>query len=310
MVSPVAVRNVLEACPGLVVRPLYGPTEATLAVTHHQIEQADRLTGDVPIGRPMDNRRVYVLDEHLNPVPPGTVGELYLGGEGLARGYFGKPALTAERFVPDPFHGVGARMYRSGDLARWTRDGVLMFVGRTDDQVKVRGYRIELGEVETVLARQDGVRKVAVIVRQDQPGDERLVAYVVPHEGRALDPAALADQAQRTLPGYMVPSAFVALPELPLTPNGKLDRKALPVPDYGGGAGRGPRTAGEERLCELFAEILGIERVGIDEGFFTLGGDSLLATRLRTRIRTDLGVQLRAQVLVRNPTVAELATLL
>ncbi|WP_335975263.1 non-ribosomal peptide synthetase [Streptomyces sp. CA2R106] len=310
VVSPVAVRNVLKACPGLVVRPLYGPTEATLAATHHRVERADHLTGDVPIGRPLDNRRVYVLDKYLNPVPPGTVGELYLGGVGLARGYFGRPALTAERFVPDPFHGVGARMYRSGDLARWTRDGVLMFVGRADDQVKVRGYRIELGEVETVLARQDGVRKVAVVVRREAQGGERLVAYVVPHEGRLVDAVALAGQAARTLPGYMVPSAFVELSELPLTPNGKLDHKALPEPDYGGGAGRGPRTDREERLCELFAEILGVERVGIDEGFFSLGGDSLMAARLRSRIRTDLGVQLRAQVLVRNPTVAELVAML
>ncbi|MFE5908829.1 amino acid adenylation domain-containing protein [Streptomyces wedmorensis] len=310
VISPVAVRKVLEAAPGLVVHPQYGPTEATLCVTHHRVERADPLTGDVPIGKPMDNRRVYVLDEHLDPVPTGTVGELYLGGEGLARGYFGNAALTAERFVPDPFHGVGARMYRSGDLARWTRDGVLMFVGRTDDQVKVRGYRIELGEIETALARQDGVARVAVVVRQDQPGDERLVAYVVPAAGRTPDPAALAERVGRTLPAYMVPSAFVTLTELPLTPNGKLDRRALPAPDYGGGTGRGPSTPEEHRLCAVFAEILGLERVGIDEGFFSLGGDSLLATRLRSRIRTELGVELRAQALVRNPTVAELAQLL
>ncbi|KMS76367.1 peptide synthetase [Streptomyces viridochromogenes] len=310
VLSAVALRKALDAAPGLAVRPQYGPTEATLAVTYHCLERAEQVPGDVPIGRPMDNRRIYVLDEHLNPVPPGTVGELYLGGAGLARGYFDNPALTAERFVPDPFHGEGARMYRSGDLGRWTRDGLLMFVGRTDDQVKVRGYRIELGEVETVLARQDGVRKVAVIVRQDQPGDERLVAYVVPSAGRALDPAALAEQIRRTLPEYMVPSAFVTLSELPLTPNGKLDRAALPAPDYGGGAGRGPRTAGEEQLCGMFAEILGLDRVSVDEGFFTLGGDSLLAARLRNRIRTDLGVNLKAQILVRNPTVAELAALI
>ncbi|MEX0167509.1 non-ribosomal peptide synthetase [Streptomyces sp. LMG1-1-1.1] len=310
VISPVAVRTVLDAAPGLVVHPQYGPTEATLCVTHHTVARADRLTGDVPIGKPMANRRVYVLDDHLNPVPPGTVGELYLGGAGLARGYVGNPALTAERFVPDPFHGVGARMYRSGDLARWTRDGVLMFAGRTDDQVKVRGYRIELGEIETALARQEGVARVRVIVRQDQPGDERLVAYVVPGEGPAPDPAALADQVRRTLPAYMVPSAFVTLPELPLTPNGKLDRAALPAPEYGGGAGRAPGTPDEERLCAIFRDILGLERVGVDEGFFSLGGDSLLATRLRTRIRTDLGVELKAQTLVRNPTVAELAKLL
>ncbi len=201
-------------------------------------------------------------------------------------------------------------MYRSGDLGRWTRDGLLMFVGRTDDQVKVRGYRIELGEVETVLARQEGVRKVVVIVRREQPGDERLVAYVVPSTGRALDPAALAEQVRKTLPEYMVPSAFVTLSELPLTPNGKLDRAALPAPDYGGGTGRGPRTAGEEQLCGMFAEILGLDHVSADEGFFTLGGDSLLAARLRNRIRTDLGVNLKAQILVRNPTVAELAALI
>ncbi|WP_432006746.1 non-ribosomal peptide synthetase [Streptomyces parvus] len=310
VISPVAVRRVLDAAPGLLVHPLYGPTEATLAVTYHTIRRARELAGDVPLGRPMDNRRVYVLDEHLNPVPPGTVGELYLGGEGLARSYVGSPVLTAERFVPDPFHGVGARMYRSGDLARWTRDGVLMFVGRADEQVKVRGYRIELGEIETALARQEGVRRVAVVVREDQPGDERLVAYLVPDAGAAPDPEALAEELRATLPAYMVPSAFVALPEIPLTPNGKTDRTALPAPDYGGGAGQGPRTADEERLCALFAEVLGVERVGVDEGFFALGGDSLLATRLRTRIRSALGVDLRARVLFRHPTVAELARLL
>jgi acyl-coenzyme A synthetase/AMP-(fatty) acid ligase/acyl carrier protein len=310
VLSPVALRKALQASPGLVVCPQYGPTEATLAVTCHALDQADQVPGDVPLGRPMDNRRIYVLDEHLNPVPPGTVGELYLAGEGLARCYVGDPALTAERFVPDPFHGEGARMYRSGDLGHWTRDGVLIFAGRTDDQVKVRGYRIELGEVEIVLSRQEGVQKAAVIVRQDQPGDERLVAYVVPSGERALHRAALAEAARKTLPAYMVPAAIVVLPELPLTPNGKLDRRALPMPDYGGGAGCVARTADEERLCAMFAEILGLEEVSVDEGFFSLGGDSLLATRLRTRIRTDLGVNIKAQVLVRNPTVAELAQLI
>ncbi|MEV5892540.1 non-ribosomal peptide synthetase [Nonomuraea fuscirosea] len=310
VISPVAVRKALEASPGLVVHTIYGPTEATLSVTHHRVERADQVTGDVPIGRPMDNRRIYVLDEHLNPVPPGTVGEIYVGGAGLARGYLANSGMTADRFVPDPFHGVGARMYRTGDLARWTRDGVLMFVGRNDDQVKVRGYRIELGEVEIVLARQEGIRKVAVIVRRDQPGDERLVAYVVPAAGRTLEPAALAEQVRKTLPEYMVPSAFIALPELPLTPNGKVDRAALPAPDYGGGAGRGPRTAQETWLCDLFADILGLERVGIDEGFFSLGGDSISVAQIRSRVRAEFGVNLSAQTLFRNPTVAELAELL
>ncbi|MEU0125186.1 amino acid adenylation domain-containing protein, partial [Streptomyces albidoflavus] len=308
--APDAVRRVVDHCPTTDFVHVYGPTETTTFATRAVIRAPHGVGATVPIGRPMDDLRAYVLDGSLRPVPVGVTGELYLAGAGLARGYAGRPALTAERFVASPFE-PGARMYRTGDLVRWLPEGVVEFVGRADQQVKIRGFRIELGEIEAVLARFPGVGPRAVTVREDLPGDQRIVAYTVATEGAALDLAALREHAAEHLPPYMVPSAFVPLDALPLNSNGKLDRKALPRPVTRSTEGLLPaRTAREEVLCALFAQLLGLERVGVDQSFFDLGGNSLQGMTLVSRVRAALGAEVPFATLFRNPTVAGLAEVL
>ncbi|WP_330172409.1 amino acid adenylation domain-containing protein [Streptomyces sp. NBC_01498] len=308
VVSAAAVRTVLEHCPDTAVTHVYGPTETTFASHLLKYERSGGLPETLSLGRPLDSTRAYVLDGRLHPVPLGTSGELYIAGDHVARGYIGRPELTADRFVPDPFGADGGRMYRTGDLVAWTTGGELRFVGRADNQVKIRGFRIEPGEVEAVVARDPSVGRVAVVVRDDGPGGKRLVAYVVPRPGRTVDEAGLRAATARSLPGYLVPSAVVALDALPMTVNGKLDRKALPAPDARGSApGRAPRTLREEILCGLFAEVLGLGRAGVDESFFDLGGHSLLATRLINRVRAALGAEVAIRDLFQAPTPAGLA---
>ncbi|MEV5378992.1 amino acid adenylation domain-containing protein [Streptomyces nondiastaticus] len=286
----------------------YGPTETHVVTAHHLAKRASAWPPAAPIGTPVANTRAYVLDGGLRLVPPGVVGELYVAGAGVARGYVNRPGLTAERFVADPFGPAGSRMYRTGDLVRWTPDGELAFAGRADDQVKVRGHRIESSEVEAVLSRHPGLVRAAVVAHEHEPSGKRLIAYVVPATGSTVDTAELRDYARRALPDYMIPAVFVPLDELPLLPNGKLDRAALPTPEPGTTpATRAPRTPQEELLCGLFAQVLGLPEVGAEDNFFELGGHSLLATRLTSRIRSAFGVELSARTLFDTPTVAGLA---
>ncbi|WP_437089366.1 amino acid adenylation domain-containing protein [Streptomyces sp. enrichment culture] len=298
---PAAVADRFHRLLPAALHNLYGPTEASVDVTATEVPPG---TAHVTIGRPVWNTRTHVLDAALRPVPPGVPGELYLSGVQLARGYLDRPALTAERFVADPYGAPGTRMYRTGDLARWTADGRLDFLGRTDHQVKIRGVRVEPGETEAVLARHTTVGRAVVV-----PHDQRLVAYVVPAAGHAVDPAELHRHTAAVLPAPMVPAAFVPLDALPLTPNGKLDRRALPAVDLAAGAGAGGRGRDprEEILRALFAEVLGVPEAGVDDDFFALGGHSLLAMRLAAAVRAAFGTEVAPRTVFDAPTPSRLA---
>ncbi|MFD8430174.1 amino acid adenylation domain-containing protein [Streptomyces coelicoflavus] len=308
VVSGTAVRRILEHAPHLRVVNAYGPTEVTVMALSHRVDPdaLDPRSHSVPIGRSLDAMRHYVLDDALRPVPPGVTGELYAAGAGLARCYWNRPDLTSDRFVADPYGAPGTRMYRTGDLARWTAAGTVEFAGRADEQVKLRGFRIELGEIESALAAGPGVTACAVVVREDRPGDKRLVAYTV--AGPGYDRVELGARLGRTLPDYMVPAAIVELTELPLTAIGKLDRKALPAPEFGSAGGRTARNTEEEILVRLFAQVLGLppESVDADSAFFDLGGDSIMAIQLVSAARRE-GLAITGADVFTHRTVAELA---
>jgi amino acid adenylation domain-containing protein len=309
-------RSVIGA--GVELLNVYGPTETT--VTNTSFDYAEAATEragygwSVPIGRPLSNSRLYVLDENREPVPVGVPGELYIGGECLARGYFERPELTAEKFIPDQFSGdEGARLYRTGDVVRWVEGGAVEFVGRVDHQVKIRGFRVELGEVEAALNSEPGVSDSMVVMREDVVGDQRLVAYVVAEQGERVEASQLRAALKESLPGYMVPQLFVVLEEWPLTPNGKVDRRALPVPEQGKGAPGeeyvAPQSAVEEVIAGIWCEVLKVERVGLADDFFELGGHSLLATQVVSRVREALQVEVALRSLFEKSSLADFAAL-
>ena len=325
MISPELMRRAVAGLPGCRLSNAYGPTENTTFSTCQPLTAAGGVPSPVPIGRPIANSTVQVLDGAFRPVPIGVPGELYAGGDGLARGYRGRPELTAERFVPIPFSGSpageeiagGGRLYATGDLARWRPDGALEFLGRRDQQVKIRGFRVEPSEIEAVIARHPGVADTAVVVRQEA-GGKALAAYVVPRaaeapeDGAAL-PEGLREHLRAALPEYMLPAHLIPLAALPLNANGKVDRRDLaarPLPGGSPGADAGfvaPRTAAEERLAAIWSEVLGVERIGVHDDFFALGGHSLLAIRALARIGEAFGVDLPVGDLFAAPTVAALA---
>src|SRR5438105_288302 len=296
------------ALPGAQLYNLYGPSEYTTYSTYCRVERDPASL--VTIGRPISNTQIYILDERLNPVQVGVPGEIHIGGAGLARGYLNRPDLTAEKFIPNPFGAPGSRMYKTGDLGRYLPDGNIVFLGRIDHQVKIRGFRIELGEIESTLLRCEGVRAAVVLAREDVPGDKRLVAYVVPKEQASVTAGELQVQLQKILPEYMLPAAFVFLQALPVNANGKIDRKALPAPEVSrndvGVEYVAPRTATEQLLASLWAEVLKIDRVGMSDGFLSLGGSSIQAIEVSCRIALSLGVG-SVPPPRKNATIAEYA---
>jgi len=312
VLSPSHVRRAVDRLRPCRVINGYGPTENTTFTCCHPMTDGAQVSSTVSIGRPIAHTRVYVLDAHLEPVPVGVPGELYVGGDGLARDYLNHPELTAEKFVPDAFSGErGARLYRTGDITRHLADGTLEFLGRRDSQVKLRGFRIELGEIESVLGEHSGVAEAVVVVWEDAPADRRLVAYVVPRGTEAPAPRELRGFLKERLPEHMVPAVFVTLEAFPLTPNGKVNRRALPAPDRSGAADgeadQAPRTPLEEVLATLWAQVLGLDRVGVHQDFFELGGHSLLATRLLARVRKLLRAEVPIRGFFEAPTIAAMA---
>jgi len=321
------VKQIYEQMKADRVFDLYGPSEDTTYSTF----ALRNVSGPATIGRPIANKQIYLLDSHLQPVPVGISGELHIGGDGLARGYLNRPDLTAERFIPDPFSDEsGARLYKTGDLARYLPDGNIEFLRRIDHQVKIRGFRIELGEIEVVLGQHPAVRESVVIAREDAPGDpsaplrtgpsaplrtgKRLVAYIVPHKGQATTIGELSSFLKQRLPQYMAPSAFVFLDALALTPNGKIDRRALPAPDGARPelkeAFVSPRTPAEKVIAAIWVEVLKLEQVGIHDNFFDLGGHSLLATQVVSRVSTTFQTALPLRILFEKPTIEELAAVI
>jgi acyl-coenzyme A synthetase/AMP-(fatty) acid ligase len=308
-----------EQCPNGLVRTwapgrtfvnAYGPTETTVCATMGTCDPAAAYAP--PIGRPLANFRTYVMDRWLNPLPAGVPGELYVGGTGLAHGYRGKPGLTAQSFMPDPYGPPGARLYRTGDLVRYLPDGRLQYVGRVDQQVKIRGFRVELAEIEAAITRYPGVREAAVVVR-----DDRLVAYVVLDDASRIlaDRSGLTGELHRflqgSLPTYMLPSSYVTLDALPLTSSGKVDRQALPEPDLAGGGGDddfdAPQTDTEQTIAEIWAEVLKLKRVAREDDFLEIGGHSLVAAQVITRVRETFEVNVLIRVLFENPVLADFA---
>ena len=307
VIAPAAVRRVLDACPDIVIHAMYGATEGTVFSAHHLLTRDTKLGKVVPVGDALTEIRIHILDGRLTPAPTGVIGEIYLAGEGVARGYIGQVGLTAERFVADPFGLPGSRMYRTGDLGRRNADGLIEFAGRDDSQVKILGFLVDLAEVEAALADYPGLAQVVVLAREREDGSKQLVGYVVPEPGE-LDLAALRAHARAKLPGYMTPAVFIPLDSLPLTANGKLDRAAMPEPDFNQVlTSRAPETPLQLTLCELFASVLDAPEVGIDDSFFQLGGQSLQAIRLQNRIGSALGVAVSVTTLFDSPTVAQLA---
>ncbi|HSU14489.1 non-ribosomal peptide synthetase [Longimicrobium sp.] len=312
--DPAAFRRVLEACRGTRLVNMYGPSENSTYASWHEVKSVPDAAASVPIGGPVANTTLYVLDASLRPVPSGVPGELYVGGEGLSRGYLGRPGLTAAVFLPNPFAAApGARMYRTGDRVRW-HGGALEFLGRADHQVKIRGFRVEPGEIEAVLQHHPSVGEAVVVAREDVPGERYLAAYVAPTAWRAISVPELREHLGGRLPAWMVPAAFVVMDALPKTPGGKVDRRALPMPDAAaahdeGTAFAAPETETERAVAEIWREVLGLDRVGATDDFFDLGGHSLKATRILTRVGARLGVELPVGVIFDHPTVRGIAAL-